>query len=193
MNTSLTRDCHCKKSINILSLGDSAMGKSCLIKRYCEGRYVQEYVSTIGIDYGVKGCVVNDEEVKVNFWDIGGSPHYRTIRTEFYKDTHGCMLVLDASATVMEARECVERWTEELKEFVGDAGPVLVIVGNKVDLRLEGEDGERMKEAVGSSEGVRYFETSAMTGQGVQEMFTQLFQDVIGKQLSQEPPNTSQT
>lgn len=89
--------------VKILSLGDPAVGKSCLIKRYCEEKFVKDYISTIGIDYGVKSAKIKDTEskittvyfiynlfkVKVNFWDVAGADVYYDVRNEFYKDTHG--------------------------------------------------------------------------------------------------------
>ncbi|KAI8914762.1 P-loop containing nucleoside triphosphate hydrolase protein [Powellomyces hirtus] len=161
------------KRIKILSLGDPAVGKSCLIKRYCEGRYVPEYISTIGIDYGVKGCVVGGDEVKVNFWDIGGSEYYKAIRTEFYKDTHGVLLVVDASQDVESIQGAVDRWLDELKAFV-DPIPLVFVVGTKTDLRTGGVARE-----LGEMLGFRYFETSAVTGEGVSQLFDALFDEVL--------------
>ncbi len=58
-------------------------------------QFVSKYISTIGVDYGVKGIVLAGEEVKVNFWDLAGSKEYLEVRNEFYKDTQGCLLVCD--------------------------------------------------------------------------------------------------
>lgn len=56
-------------------------------------QFVSKYISTIGVDYGVKGIVLAGEEVKVNFWDLAGSKEYLEVRNEFYKDSQGCLLV----------------------------------------------------------------------------------------------------
>ena len=63
------------------------MGKSCLIKRYCEEKFITKYISTIGIDFGVKAVEIDGEEVRVNFWDLSGHPEFFEVRNEFYKDT----------------------------------------------------------------------------------------------------------
>jgi DnaJ homolog subfamily C member 27 len=83
--------------IKIISLGGLATGKSCLIKRFCEERFVSKYISTIGIDYGVKPVTVKGEHVRVNFWDLSGHPDFFEIRNEFYKDSQGGILVYDVS------------------------------------------------------------------------------------------------
>lgn len=75
--------------LKIVSLGDSGVGKSCLIKRYCENKFVARYIATIGVDYGVKPATVGDTEARVNFFDLSGIDAYADIRSEFYKDSNG--------------------------------------------------------------------------------------------------------
>lgn len=62
--------------IKLISVGDTKVGKSCIIKRYCEGRFVQKYITTIGVDYGVKKVTVSGRKVAVNFFDLSGSSDY---------------------------------------------------------------------------------------------------------------------
>ena len=61
----------------IISVGNQEAGKSCLIKRYCEGRFVKRYISTIGIDYGVKKLEILDHKVCINFFDLSGNDEYK--------------------------------------------------------------------------------------------------------------------
>lgn len=60
--------------IKILTVGSGGTGKSCLVKRFCEERFVAKYIATIGVDYGVKPCEVDGGTVRVNFWDLSGHP-----------------------------------------------------------------------------------------------------------------------
>ena len=69
--------------IKILSIGDPEVGKSCLIKRYCEGRFVSRYIPTIGVDYGVKKIQIKNYKVAVNFFDLSGDGDYINISKEF--------------------------------------------------------------------------------------------------------------
>lgn len=71
--------------IKIISMGAGACGKSCLIKRFCEERFVTKYIATIGVDYGVKPVTVDGIDVRVNFWDLSGHPEFFEVRNEFYK------------------------------------------------------------------------------------------------------------
>jgi GTPase SAR1 family protein len=72
--------------IKLLSIGDKEVGKSCIIKRYCEGRFVQKYITTIGVDYGVKKMTVGGKKIAVNFFDLSGDDDYAVIRNPFMKD-----------------------------------------------------------------------------------------------------------
>ena len=71
--------------IKVISMGDQACGKSCLIKRYCEEKFISKYIPTIGVDYGVKPVKMGDYEVRVNLWDFAGATDYQEVRNEFYK------------------------------------------------------------------------------------------------------------
>jgi DnaJ family protein C protein 27 len=106
--------------IKIISLGATCVGKSCLIKRYCEDRvtlllinrlkffqFVSKYLSTIGVDYGVKQVTVNSTEVKVNFWDFAGHAEFLEVRNEFYKDTQGVRLMVNLLLTVCPDPACL--------------------------------------------------------------------------------------
>lgn len=73
--------------IKILSIGDPEVGKSCLIKRYCEGRFVSRYIPTIGVDYGVKKTNIKNYKVNINFFDLSGESDYLTISKEFVQDS----------------------------------------------------------------------------------------------------------
>ncbi len=72
------------KIMQLISIGDAKTGKSCIIKRYCEGKFVNKYITTIGVDYGVKKVAINNKNIAVNFFDISGSPDYEEIRNPFF-------------------------------------------------------------------------------------------------------------
>ncbi|CAK9091691.1 unnamed protein product [Durusdinium trenchii] len=122
--------------VKVMSIGSATVGKSTLIKRYCESRFVQKYIPTIGIDYGVKPVRVLGHDLKVNFFDTSG----------------------------LRSR--------------GAPGRRVALCANKLDLgrravsRAEGED-------FAASHGMRYFETSAATGEQVTEAMNYLFEQAV--------------
>jgi DnaJ family protein C protein 27 len=162
--------------IKVLSLGSAGVGKSCLIKRFCEERFVSKYITTIGVDYGVKPVQIDSGEVRVNFWDLSGQPEFFEIRNEFYKDTQGVILVFDVASR--ESFEELDAWLSEAAKFGASPRDVtFVLCGNKVDKkRVVSEDEGRQ---FAQNRGMVYFETSAQSGQNVPEMFEYLFQTIV--------------
>ena len=163
-------------STQITSLGEGGTGKSCLIKRYCEERFVQRYISTIGVDFGVKPVTIYDYQVKVNFWDLSGHPEFFEVRNEFYKDTQGAMLVYDISSR--KSFEALNMWVKEAAKFAGGTtGITFVLCGNKNDKKRVVPEAEGR--AWADQHEMRFFETSAKSGENVNEMFEYLFTAVV--------------
>ena len=163
--------------IKIISLGDANSGKSCIIKRYCEKRFVPKYMQTIGIDYGVTKYNDNGLDVRVNIFDFAGHPIFYEVRNEFYRDTQGVLLVYDV--TNRESFRHLDDWLLEMRKYTSDVEDFIVAVcANKTDIgrRVISEDAGR---DYAEKKGFLYFELSAYSGKGVNEMFSNLFTDVI--------------
>jgi DnaJ family protein C protein 27 len=164
--------------IKIVSLGESRVGKSCLIKRFCEGnRFVTQYIPTIGIDYGARQFSVDNVQFYAHFWDMSGDDSYFEVRNEFYGDTDGFLLVFDLSSR--ESFSQLNRWLEEAKRYGADL-QTAVLCGNKADspkLAISNDEATALAKKLS----IPYFETSAKTGKNVAEAFTQLFRLVIGR------------
>lgn len=161
--------------LKVLSCGSEQAGKSCLIKRYCEERFINKYLMTIGIDYGVKRVEIDGNDVRVNFWDLSGNGDFFEVRNEFYKDAQAMVLVYDV--TVPRTFLQLDQWVAEASKF-GAKDVVTVVCANKVDLpkRMVTEaEGKRWA----NSKGFAYMETSAQSGLNVSAMFEQLFRDAF--------------
>mmetsp|Transcript_32032 Transcript_32032/g.29019 ORF Transcript_32032/g.29019 Transcript_32032/m.29019 type:complete len:113 (+) Transcript_32032:36-374(+) len=102
-------------SVKVLSVGDSQTGKSCLIKRYCEERFVSRYITTIGVDYGVKKMNLKNRKIAVNFFDLSGNEEYKMIRNDFYKNAQGVILVFDL--TDRETYQNIMKWDKEMRRY----------------------------------------------------------------------------
>lgn len=164
--------------IKIISMGSGGTGKSCIIKRFCEERFVSKYIATIGVDYGVKPVQVDGEDVRVNFWDLSGHSEFFEIRNEFYKDAQGAILVYDVSTR--DSYDELDTWLAEAAKFGALPRDMpIALCANKTDKkRIISEDEGRQ---FAQSRGLFYFETSACSGANVQEMFNSLFQAVVRK------------
>lgn len=165
--------------IKIISMGNAEAGKSCIIKRYCEKRFVHKYLATIGIDYGVSKVTIKDREVKVNIFDMAGHPIFYEVRNEFYKDTQGAILVFDVNDRT--SFESLDHWLLEMQTEMGNQtehdNVVICVCANKIDRKRMVDEHEARLWA--DSKGFLYFETSALTGEGVNEMFQALFEGVV--------------
>eukprot|EP00882_Tetradesmus_deserticola_P006621 GHRQ01006972.1.p1 GENE.GHRQ01006972.1~~GHRQ01006972.1.p1 ORF type:complete len:216 (+),score=84.64 GHRQ01006972.1:731-1378(+) len=164
--------------IKVISLGDTGTGKSCLIKRYCEEKFISKYIPTIGADYGVKPVHFAEHEVRVNLWDLAGPATYLEVRNEFYKDTQGALLVYDA--TSRPSFEALGGWLQEAQRFGAPHNMVVCVAATKVDL-----PGRKVAEAEGRAwalaHNMPYFEVSAASGRGVKALFASLFAAVLAQ------------
>jgi DnaJ homolog subfamily C member 27 len=167
--------------IKVLSMGSAGTGKSCLIKRFCEERFVSKYIATTGVDYGVKPIKIGSlGEFRINFWDLSGRSEFFDVRNEFYKDTQGCLLVYDI--TNRESFEQCDAWLIEAAKYGANPKDMpITLCANKSDKKREiavtAEEGRRWAVA----HGVTFFETSAQSGANVPEMFDFLFREIIRK------------
>ena len=160
-------------SFKIVSIGNQEVGKSCLIKRYCEGKFVKRYISTIGVDYGVRKLNLKNHPISINFFDLSGYEDYKLIRTEFYEDTSGLLMVYDVDNK--DSFASLVHWEDEAKRGGVDLSRVKVVVaGNKSDSK--GRE-VQMKDAAAWAKKRNYgfFETSALSAQNVNECFEALF------------------
>jgi len=165
----------------VISAGNQESGKSCLIKRYCEGRFVKRYISTIGIDYGVKKLDMHGHKICINFFDLSGNDEYKDIRADFYKDASGALMVFDVDNR--DSYISLVQWEDEMKRHGCEMNRLKVVVcGNKCDSK-----GREVKEAEASrwakQRGWEYFETSAAEGKNVTEAFEALFSSCVKQHI----------
>ncbi|KAG8235042.1 hypothetical protein J437_LFUL017471, partial [Ladona fulva] len=158
--------------IKVISVGDIGVGKSCLIKRYYEKRFVPQYLATIGIDYGVTKTVVDKKDISVNIFDLSGDPVFYEVRNEFYKGTQGAILVYDV--TSRKSFEALDMWLMEMQQEMASLEferTVVTVCANKVDKGVLRTIDEAEGRLWADLHAFPYFETSAKTGLGVQTAF----------------------
>jgi DnaJ family protein C protein 27 len=159
-----------------------AVGKSCLIKRYCESKFVTRYISTIGVDFGVRGVTIDGKVAKVHFWDLSGNPSFAAVRNEFYGSAQGLMLVYDVTSRA--SFDDLTKWLREARTYGLDAHPetgeckAMVICANKADLGKKRVVSESDGRAFARANNMLYYETSAKTGKNVNEVFTEVFESI---------------
>src|SRR6185437_12149723 len=96
----------------LLIIGDSGVGKSCLLLRFADHVYMKEYISTIGVDFKIRTIDLDGKIVKLQIWDTAGQERFRTITSSYYRGAHGILLVYDVSER--STYDHVLMWTEEI-------------------------------------------------------------------------------
>jgi len=163
-------------SLKILLVGESGVGKSCVLLRYADNTFSQSFISTIGVDFKMKKITLNDRSVKLQLWDTAGQERYRTIVASFYRGAHGILLVFDV--TDINSFLKVRTWLEEIKKNAPD-GTAVVLVGNKSDMDSKRMVDQKEAAAFAQKHSIPYLETSAKEGTGIKEAFETLASDCL--------------
>jgi small GTP-binding protein len=154
--------------LKVVVAGNGAVGKTSLIRRFCEGKFEMTRVATIGVDFQTQMVELPEKTVKLSIWDMAGQDRFQVIRTGFYRGSRAAALVYDVTDT--ESFAALPRWHREILDAIQKQP--FVVVGNKTDLtRAQPRDAA---EAFATGIGATYVETSALDGSGVREMFTAL-------------------
>ncbi len=166
------------KTFKILTIGESGVGKTCILRRFVENKFLKNHLATIGIDFKTKTLIINKQEIKLKIWDTAGQERFRNITTQYYKGADGIVLVYDV--TEESSYDKIRDWMEQILYNTQRDDIGLVLLGNKCDMEprtVTEEQGNKMAEELKIS----YFETSALNGQGIKEAFEQLTRDIMKK------------
>merc|ERR1711981_739760 len=172
----------------LLLIGDSGVGKSCLLLRFADDTYTETYISTIGVDFKIRTVEIDGKVIKLQIWDTAGQERFRTITSSYYRGAHGIIVVYDV--TDEETYTAVERWMTEIDRF---AGPEVnkMIVGNKCDMVTKKKVEFAKAKEYADGLGIPFFETSAKDNQNVEQAFLDLTRDIkknmSSKTISQGP------
>jgi Ras-related protein Rab-8A len=154
--------------VRLLLLGDSAVGKSSLLLRFCEDPFESNFVITIGVDYKVRTLQLDGKLLRLQVWDTAGQERFRTITPAYYRRAMGVLVIFDI--TNRKSFDNVEYWLRNLEDH-GDSKVRRVLVGNKSD--LSGRRKVSTEEATGLAQrhGMPYFEVSAKDSINVEKVF----------------------
>lgn len=159
----------------ILLVGDPAVGKTSLIQKFIEDRFEKEYKASIGVDFSYKIIEMEEKVARLIIWDIASQERFAPYRSSFYQQTNGAFIVFDLTRS--ETLQNIEAWMREINEFTEDV--VVVLIGNKADLTKKREIAEEDVQAWIDRYGCTYIETSAKTGEDVEEAFRAICRDII--------------
>ena len=164
--------------MKILLIGDSGVGKSCLLVRFVEDKFSPSFITTIGIDFKIKTVDINGKKIKLQLWDTAGQERFRTITTAYYRGAMGIILVYDVTDERTFAN--VKQWFKTVNDHASDDAQLL-LVGNKSDMDTRVVSYEQ-GEALAQELGLPFIESSAKDDSNVNEIFftlAKLIQDKI--------------
>ncbi len=162
----------------ITVIGDGAVGKTSLIKKYTQGSFRKEYISTLGTQFSKYEEVIDGEKVELFLWDIAGQDSFQALRQRFYTGSSGAIIVFSHSPKQAQSYEHVIRWLTDLKNHCGSIP--IVLFGNKIDLVDEDElssnpniltSDNNVEAFTKENRLIGYYKTSALTGQRVTDAF----------------------
>ncbi|KAF6105803.1 RAB1B, member RAS oncogene family [Phyllostomus discolor] len=133
----------------LLLIGDSGVGKSCLLLRFADDTYTESYISTIGVDFKIRTIELDGKTIKLQIWDTAGQERFRTITSSYYRGAHGIIVVYDV--TDQESYANVKQWLQEIDRYASE----------NVNKLLEFAD----------SLGIPFLETSAKNATNVEQAF----------------------
>ena len=166
------------QKISFLVLGESTIGKSCLIERYVNKTFKENYIATIGMDIRPKRLDINDIDVLLTISDTAGQERFRSLTRSIYKGANGILLGFDL--TKPKTFEQVNYWIDQIEENKSKDYPVsLVLFGNKCDMEDEIKVNPEDIEKVQQKYKLKYFKTSAKDGTNVQNIFEYLAKLVL--------------
>ena len=160
----------------IVLIGDTSVGKSCLLTRFADDQFTENYVTTIGVDFRFKTMIVMDKIIKVQVWDTAGQERYRSITNTYYRGAKGILIVFDL--TNPESFNNIENWINEVTVFTGK-DVIIMCLGNKSDLKKE--INKNTIDEFKKKTKLEIINVSAKTGDGVEDAFKHIIELLIKK------------
>jgi len=156
-------------------IGDTGVGKSCLLLQFTDKRFQPVHDLTIGVEFGARMITIDQRQIKLQIWDTAGQESFRSITRSYYRGAAGALLVYDI--TRRETFNHLTRWLEEARQNANQS-MVIMLIGNKSDLdhrrQVSFEEGEKFAK----DHGLIFLETSAKTAANVEEAFIHTAQKI---------------
>jgi len=159
----------------LLLIGDSGVGKSCILLRFADDTYTDSYISTIGVDFKIRTIELDGKTVKLQIWDTAGQERFRTITSSYYRGAHGIIVVYDV--TDQTSFNNVKNWLNEIERYANENVNKL-LVGNKSDMISKKVIDSGTAKEFADSLSIPFLETSARDSTNVEKTFITMAQEI---------------
>jgi len=176
--------------LKVILVGDSGVGKSCLLKSFMGDPFKGAFTSTIGVDFEIKPIQIDGKTVNLQIWDTAGQERFRTITTSYYRSADAILMVFDL--TDERTFTNLDAWMEDVRLYAQRSVEIM-LVGNKVDLNEERAVEYKDAKSYADKNNFQYFETSAKTKINVDKAFTKLTQTVYATKVAAAAANAQRS
>jgi len=176
--------------IKLLLIGDSGVGKSCLLLRFSDDAFTSSFITTIGIDFKIKTIELDGKRIKLQIWDTAGQERFRTITTAYYRGAMGILLVYDV--TDEQSFQNIRTWIRNIEQHAAQ-NVDKVLIGNKCDMEADKQVDTARAQRLADEYGVQLFEASAKNNINVTEAFTHIAKDIKRRLMDSAQGPTADT
>jgi small GTP-binding protein len=160
-------------SFKFILVGDSGVGKTAIIKRFCENWFSETIPQTIGLDFATRTVELSGSSVILQMWDPAGQEKFRSITRSYFRSSSAVFVVFDVTNRMSFCN--IQGWMDDSTRL-SPANAVHVVVGNKSDLVTTRVVGPEEAKAFADEHSLQYFETSALSGDRVEDLFLNIAQ-----------------
>ena len=162
----------------IVLIGDTCVGKSCILVRFSDDVFSENYVTTIGVDFRFKTMIIKNKIAKIQIWDTAGQERYRSITTAYYRGAAAIIICCDS--TNKDSFYNLNNWIDEIAKYT-DRDVDKLILMNKCDLVENRQIDKSEISKFEKENGVKIMEVSAKTGDGIDKAFEFIIEKLIDK------------
>ncbi|XP_041346671.1 LOW QUALITY PROTEIN: ras-related protein Rab-2-like, partial [Gigantopelta aegis] len=159
-------------------IGDTGVGKSCLLLQFTDKRFQPVHDLTIGVEFGARMINIDGKQIKLQIWDTAGQESFRSITRSYYRGSAGALLVYDI--TRRDTFEHLTSWLDDARQH-SSSNMVIMLIGNKSDLDAKREVKVEEGLAFAQEHGLVFMETSAKTAANVEEAFINTAKEIYKK------------
>lgn len=168
----------------LLLIGDSGVGKTCILFRFSDDAFNTTFISTIGIDFKIKTIELRGKKIKLQIWDTAGQERFHTITTSYYRGAMGIMLVYDI--TNAKSFDNIAKWLRNIDEHANEDVEKMIL-GNKCDMEDKRVINKEKGESIALEHGIRFLETSAKANINIEQAFLELAEAILNKTPGRDP------